>query len=264
MKHLVEKITASENIGPGMFRLSVESRYVAGSARPGQFCSISSGDRSRILRRPISICSADRNAGTFDLVFQVRGAGTENISCMECGDAIDFTGPSGKGFDMSPEYGRIAVVGGGIGIFPLLFLMEESKAGSKQAFLGFGNASAIVLEKEFRKCSNGLEISTDDGSRGFKGFVTDLFKESLRKNEYDIVYTCGPLPMMKKVSELCAASGIPCQVSLEQRMGCGIGACLVCACALRDKDGGFRYGHVCKDGPVFMSGDVDWNEVTHA
>jgi dihydroorotate dehydrogenase electron transfer subunit len=164
-------------------------------------------------------------------------------------------GPLGKPFFISPDYERIAVVGGGIGVFPLLFLLETGKRKLKSAFLGFRSKEHITLMEEFKANSGELTISTDDGSFGEKGLIIDPFIKSFKSNCYDIVYACGPLPMLKAICEFTESQGVPCQVSLEQRMGCGIGACLVCACKTRDGEE-WKYSHVCKDGPVFWSRDV--------
>lgn len=156
---------------------------------------------------------------------------------------------------MSEDYKKIAVVGGGIGIFPLLFLLQEKSGAQKSVFLGFRDKEHVVMEEEFRKCTDKVYISTDDGSYGNKGLVVDFLEEYLKNNSLDIIYTCGPMPMIKRVVKIAAKHNIKCQVSLEERMGCGIGACLVCACKTRLGDE-WEYSHVCKDGPVFWSQDV--------
>ena len=197
----------------------------------------------------------NKEQGTFDIVFQVRGKGTEKLSNKHCSNQIDFLGPLGNGFMIKPEYKRVAVVGGGIGTFPLLFLLRKLNVDYKASFLGYRNKESIILEDKFKCFSNDTFISTEDGSIGFKGFVTEALEEKLNEVKPDIIYCCGPTVMMKRVSEIAKNNKIPCQLSLEQRMGCGIGACLVCACKLK-KDNEWVYGHVCKDGPVFWNGDV--------
>jgi len=184
--------------------------------------------------------------------------GTACLSRKKAGEVIDFIGPSGNSFEISEKYTNIAVVGGGIGIFPLYFLLKEKVGGIKTAFLGFRDKDHIVLETEFRKAADKVFISTDDGSAGNKGVITGILEEELRLNKYDIIYTCGPLPMMKKVVNLANMYNIKCQVSMEQRMGCGIGACLVCACKIKlnNESQDWVYGHLCKDGPVFWSNQV--------
>lgn len=278
----MSKITATANISPkvhsskmiadGIYRLSVKSEFIAASAHPGQFVNIKCADGlNALLRRPISICNVDRNAKTFDIVFQIKGEGTSFLAKKQQGDDIDIVGPLGSTFDLSDEYKSIAVIGGGIGVFPLLFLLNESNALKKTAFLGFRNRAAVVLEEEFSKNSKELHIATDDGSKGFKGIITDLFLKELQKNKYDIVYACGPLPMLKNVCSI-VNNTIKCQVSLEQRMGCGIGACLVCVCKTNvpllisgkraevKTSSDAKYSRVCKDGPVFWSNEVMLDE----
>ena len=169
---------------------------------------------------------------------------------MQAGDRADLLGPLGSSFDLAAKYAGIAVVGGGIGIFPLLFVLNESRAVEKRAYLGFRNRDLIVLENEFGRQSDTASISTDDGSAGYKGLVTDLLARDLESTKLDMIYACGPTPMLKQVVTLAEKHGLPCQVSMEQRMGCGIGACLVCACKTKRGDS-WEYSHICKDGPVF-------------
>lgn len=255
-KVLKEKIKAVEQLAPAIYKMTIESEYVASSSKPGQFVNIKCSEGlNALLRRPISICDIDRKNGTFDIVFQVKGTGTEYLSHKKAGNGLDIIAPLGNHFDITDEYANVAVVGGGIGIFPLLSLLKESKAAKKAAFLGFRSKDSIVMKEEFKSASDNLFISTDDGSEGHKGLIIDLLEEDLLENKYDIIYTCGPTPMIKKTVEIAQKHKISCQVSLEQRMGCGIGACLVCACKTRLGDE-WEYSHICKDGPVFWSNEV--------
>jgi len=257
----VYPILSIDTLAPDIYLMRIKSGYIAQNALPGQFVNIRccSGINA-LLRRPISICSVDREKGTFDIVFQLRGKGTELLAMKKAGDTVDIIGPLGKPFHMSDAFRKIAVVGGGIGIFPLLFLLEETRSSEKAAFLGFRNKECLVLSDDFERVCGSLHISTDDGSAGRKGLVTGLLEESLVSGEtYDIIYACGPGPMLKKAADLAKKHNIRCQVSLEQRMGCGIGACLVCACKTRQGDD-WDYSHVCKDGPVFWSDEVIFDE----
>lgn len=147
---------------------------------------------------------------------------------------------------------------GGIGTFPLLYLLKCSQAANKTALLGFRNKESVVLEDKFRAAAGNVEIATDDGSYGKKAFVTELLEEKIKSQKPDIIYTCGPAIMMQKVSAIAEKNKIPCQVSMEQRMGCGIGACLVCACKTKNGNN-WEFSHVCKDGPVFWSTEVCWD-----
>lgn len=256
-KMLKEVITGVERATENIYRMTVASEYIAANAAPGQFVSIKCCDGTQaLLRRPISICSVDREKGEFDLYFQVKGAGTEILACRKKGDTLDILGPLGRGFDLDIGYRRIAVVGGGIGIFPLLFLLDESKAVVKRSYLGFRSSGQILLLEEFGERSSSLETATEDGSFGSKGFVTDLLERNILSQEFDMIYACGPYPMLRKVSEIADKHGARCQISMEQRMGCGFGACLTCACMTYGDGGTRHYVRVCSDGPVFNSKDV--------
>lgn len=255
------KIAYNREIAKSIYSMTIESDYVSENAKPGQFVNIKCCEGiNALLRRPISICSVDSNEGLFNIVYEVKGIGTKYLSQKRPGDCVDLIGPLGKPFHISDRYKKIAVVGGGIGIFPLLYLLSEAKGVSKDAFIGFKSKQCIVLKEEFEAVSDKVLISTDDGSYGHSGFITDLFKKDFEKCKYDIIYTCGPMPMMKKVAEIASLKGVKCQVSMEQRMGCGIGACLVCACKTKDGDD-WSYSHVCKDGPVFWSNEVIFEDI---
>ncbi|NTV90613.1 MAG: dihydroorotate dehydrogenase electron transfer subunit [Clostridiales bacterium] len=258
-KILNEKVVSMENLAADIYKLTVSSPTLAAASLPGQFLNIKCSDGiAPLLRRPISICNADRENGTADIVFQVKGEGTALLSKKKPGDLVDIMGPLGNSFDIGYKFSRIAVIGGGIGVFPLLYLLSYSDAIIKRAYLGFRSKEFITLEEEFKSVSNSLAISTDDGSFGYNGYVTDMFAEDIVNSRPDMIYACGPKPMLKNVVSIADANGIPCQVSLEERMGCGIGACLVCACRTKDPAGGegLHYSHVCKDGPIFWSKDV--------
>lgn len=253
---LNEKVKQIQMLAPGIFKMTLFSDYVSENAKPGQFVNVKCGDGiNALLRRPISICSVSRAAGTFDMVFQLKGIGTEILSKKRPGDLVDIIAPLGNPFAIPSADSKIAVVGGGIGIFPLLFLLKEYKASYKKAFLGFRSKEFVVLEEEFSSHTGELLIATDDGSKGSKGLVTELLQKDLAKGGHDLIYTCGPMPMIKRVAGLASNAAIRCQVSMEQRMGCGIGACLVCACKTRLGDE-WEYSHVCKDGPVYWAEDV--------
>lgn len=259
-KVLLEKIKAMEKLTDDIYRMTIGSETVAREAVPGQFVNVQcSGGLDAILRRPISICRVDKADSTFDIVFQIKGTGTEYLSKMMAGDTVDIIAPLGKPFQVPYTGQRIAVVGGGIGIFPLLHLLEEGKHEQSATFLGFRNKDFVVLEREFRRHTDLLSISTDDGSYGHQGLVTEQLEKELKKGITDIIYACGPMPMIKGVVRLADRYGVKCQVSLEQRMGCGFGACLVCACKTKAGDG-WKYSHVCKDGPVFWSDEVIFDD----
>ncbi len=246
-----EIIQKSEVLAKDIHLFRIKSNRISQNAVPGQFVNVRcSNGLDAYLRRPVSICRVNLEENTFDMVFMKKGKGTSLLCCFSDGDLIDVMGPLGNGFTLPNKGEKIAVVGGGIGIFPLLYLLEKSKNTEKSAFLGFRSEESIVLKDSFYKASTELVISTDDGSSGIKGLITNPFIKWLKNEKPDRVYTCGPLPMMKTVAEACLEQGVFCEVSMEQRMGCGIGACLVCACKVKNGDD-YDYAHVCKDGPVF-------------
>jgi len=257
---LREQIEKTEQLAKGIYRMTIKSEYVSENAKPGQFVNVKCSEGiNALLRRPISICKVDKDRATFDIVFQIKGIGTEYLSQKNTGSEIDIIAPLGTPFHLDDGYRKIAVVGGGIGIFPLLYTLREIKGAEKRAYIGFRNKDFAVLVDEFESNCNVLNISTDDGSMGYKGLVTDILEDDLKSCSFDIIYTCGPTPMLKKVVEIAKKNNIKCQVSMEQRMGCGIGACLVCACKTKKEDG-WEYRHVCKDGPVFWSDEVIFDE----
>lgn len=247
-------VTGFEQFAGRLYALELAAPAIAQAARPGQFVHIVCGDQ--FLRRPISIC--DTAGETLRIVFQAKGAGTQWLAGRSPGDMLDVLGPLGNGFDLSALGGRPVFVGGGIGVPPLLGAMRAAKAqgASPAAILGFRSQDAVILEEEFSAIGE-VFVATDDGSYGIHGFVSDVLKQ--RADGVTAVAACGPRGMLRAVAAIAGAHGLSCQVSMEERMGCGIGACLVCACALKGEDGQTRYGHVCKDGPVFDAKEVDWS-----
>ena len=223
----------------------------------GQFLHIKCGD-GQLLRRPISVARTqwDEPEDTAALIFEVRGEGTEWLSRRKAGDKLDVLGPLGNGFHVSPG-GRYLLVGGGIGIPPLMEYGESPKWTSV-AVLGFrtkGKAFPEILSRFEENCER-TYLCTDDGTLGKHGFADAQVREILAKDKgFTSILSCGPKPMLKSIAAAAAEFGVPCQVSMEERMGCGVGACLVCATPM--KDGTMK--HVCKDGPVFDAKEVDWD-----
>lgn len=255
-KQTIGVIAEMRRLNPNAWSMTLDvGDFVRTTFRaPGQFVHVRCG-RSRLLRRPISVCSCDPSpAGDqLRLVFEVRGEGTAWLARRRLGDHIDILGMLGNGFSMTEE-GRYLLVGGGIGVPPMLGCLQHAPKRC-DAVLGFRDAFHALLIDEFHaRCAN-LSIATEDGSMGEEGFVTGPVERLLGENRYDAVLCCGPKPMLKAVSALAERYDTPCQVSLEERMACGVGACL--GCALPMADGSVK--HVCKDGPVFLSGEVDWN-----
>ena len=235
--------------------ITVRHPKMATLCTPGQFLHIhcNMGENPVYLRRPISICEADDNAGTIRFIFEIRGAGTENLSTAQIGDTLDILGPLGKGFAV-PKSGKVVLVGGGIGIFPLLWC---AKILGERAIvlLGYRSADYAVLQDEFSAAGYDVRISSDDGSIGHKGFVTDLLADL---GDVDGIMTCGPKIMMRKCADFAAARGISCWVSMEERMACGFGVCLGCATKSKRPDESETYTHVCKHGPVYEARDIIW------
>lgn len=251
------KLVKKEELIEGIFKYSVKAPSIVQIAKPGHFIEIRVSNQTEpFLRRPISIYHLDRNQGILEFIFQVKGKGTEILSQRKEGEFIDIMGPLGCGTFQYSSYEKLAVIGGGIGVFPLYELIKEAKLDGKDVstYLGFRNQQMVVLEKEFREISDQLVITTDDGSYAQKGYAIDFLKKDIEEGKMDSIYACGPLPMLRAVQKLAEEKEIPCQVSLEEKMACGLGACL--GCAIRKKASTIEnpeYWHVCKAGPVFNS-----------
>lgn len=246
------QIISKQNLAKNIYDYVIAAKEIADLASPGQFVHIRVKGFS--LRRPISLCEIDREQGTIRIVFEIRGEGTQEIAKLNEGDLIDVMGPLGKGFTMLDPSSKIIVVGGGIGV-PPMYEVARHYHENATAITGFRSANAVILNTDFQKAGAKLMLCTDDGTMGAKGFVTSALKHRLLEGSADMIYACGPHMMLKGVVELANEYHIPCEVSLEERMGCGVGACLVCACRTV-KNGEEYLAHVCKDGPVFRAEDV--------
>jgi len=242
-------VLQKKEIAPRIVEVLIEQEELAKAAQPGQFLHIKCGDSvSMPLRRPISICDAGEKQLRF--IFEVKGRGTAALQAHE--GQLGVLVPVGNGFTIDNErYKRPAVIGGGIGVYPLLFLTK--RLSGARVYLGFRNAELVTLEEDFKAAAAGVSVATDDGSYGYHGFAIDLLKQDLEKEGFDIIYACGPKMMLKAIKEFAARENIPCQLSLEERMGCGIGACLTCTCKTSDGD----HVRVCRNGPVFWSEEVE-------
>ncbi|MCK9479728.1 MAG: dihydroorotate dehydrogenase electron transfer subunit [Firmicutes bacterium] len=220
--------------------------------KPGQFVHISCGE-GVMLRRPMSVCDYFDNNLRFS--FAVRGKGTKLLAQHSVGDKLDILGPLGTNFGVDKKGDGVSlVIGGGIGIFPL-FYTAKFLGEKTEAILGFRTKDLVIMEDDFNAVCSKTHIVTDDGSYNCAGLVTDIFKERLQKGDITSVYTCGPRGMMKAVAEIAAENDIFCEVSLEERMGCGIGSCAVCVCKIKGK-----YLKVCQNGPIFNAREVDFDE----
>ena len=251
-------VIRQKEIGDGIFSMWIQTENIGKEAKPGQFVSLYSKDGSKLLPRPISLCEIDRENSRLRLVYRVTGAktGTEEFSRLKAGDAIPVIGPLGNGFPVEKAEGKRAfLMGGGIGVPPILELAKQMQCEKKQIVVGYRNAQTF-LKEEFEAAGE-LYISTEDGSVGTKGNVMDAIREN--DLEADVIFACGPKPMLRAIKAYALEKGIPCWVSMEERMACGIGACLGCVCQSTETD---AHSHVhnkrvCKDGPVFRSTEVE-------
>ena len=266
---------SQEQIAEGIFSMWIRTARIGRRAEPGQFLALYCRDRSRLLPRPISICEADRETGRIRLVYRVAGSGTEEFSALTEGDTIDVTGPLGNGFlaetlqqAADPEKTDFdsprqaagtesaetlsLLVGGGIGIPPMLELAKRLP-GRKAAVLGY--KSELFLAEDLRRYAD-VYIATEDGSAGTKGTVLDAIRENGLKA--GMIYACGPLPMLRAAAQYAREEKIPCLVSMEERMACGIGACLSCVCRSAETDDHSRVKNkrICAEGPVFPADSI--------
>ncbi len=242
---IVSNQPIAENIQAITFDLGEEP-----AVRCGQFGNIAVGG-THLLRRPIAICKAEGSLVTF--CYQIKGEGTQALAKMEAGAKLNVLMPIGNGFFVEEQEKKVALVGGGVGVFPLISVLREY-AGTKEisAYIGYRNKAAVCGVEEFAKAQKFLLV-TDDGSYGAQMNAVQAFAADLEKgNRPDVVLACGPTPMLRALKTLVEKENLPCYVSLEERMGCGIGACLVCVCNLTNG----QRARVCKDGPVFNAYDV--------
>ena len=250
-------VASQEQLADGIYSMWIQTQ-AADTAKPGQFISMYTTDGSKLLPRPISICEIDRTRGMLRVVYRVTGenTGTEQFSKLKSGDTIPVIGPLGNGFPYEKAEGKkVFLMGGGIGVPPILELAKQMKCEKKQILAGYRDAQTF-LKEEFE--ANGeLYISTEDGSVGTKGNVIDAIRAE--KLTADIIYACGPTPMLKALKAYAMENGIECYISLEEKMACGIGACLGCVCHSKDVDehSNVRNKRICKDGPVFRAEEVE-------
>lgn len=262
MKDLKARIISNKNIGTTYYKMELEASYIAKHAKPGQFVMVRIKDSSEpLLRRPLGVHRVKKDGKGFEMLYEVVGKGTEMLSARMTGEALDILGPIGNGFTL-PKKGQVAVlVAGGVGVAPLISLAEGLKNTDIKTvvLLGAKTKKLILCEKDFKGLGAEVHIATDDGSKGYKGFVHQLFRKVLEKkidSQNIIVYACGPDPMMRSTADICIEKEIPCEVLLEEKMACGIGACLGCAVEVKKKG----YKLVCKDGPVFDASEIIWGK----
>jgi len=254
-RHSVE-IIENKKIASNIYKMTIISNHVAQTANPGQFIHIKIPyDESLLLRRPISINGVNRDQNLVDIVYQVVGKGTKILSHLVTGEKLDILGPLGRGFWIPKGTKKIYIVGGGCGVAPIRFIGERWNHLDIISFLGFRGQSWAYQIDEFEKFSRKVFLSSDDGSIGFKGPIISLLDKQLSIDKPDLIMACGPIPMIKALQKTLIKYDIPCQISLEERMGCGIGGCLVCTCAIGSKNN-WNYKKVCTHGPVFWSEEV--------
>ncbi len=254
-------VLSQEQLADGIFSMWLQAE-AAKTAKPGQFISMYTNDGTKLLPRPISICEIEAEKGKLRVVYRVTGenTGTKEFSRLQTGDTIPVIGPLGNGFplekavnvDGTPK--KAFLMGGGIGVPPILELSKQLKC-EKQIIMGYRDCHTFLRE-QFEE--NGkVYISTEDGSAGTKGNVMNAIAEN--GLTADIIYACGPTPMLRAIKNYAAENGIECYISLEERMACGIGACLACVCKSKEKDHHTNVNNkrICKEGPVFLSTEVE-------
>ena len=259
------RIVYNRKVRANFWHCSLRIPAIAAQAEAGQFVNIRVNDSAQpLLRRPFSIHRA--KGSLIEILYEVVGKGSEILSQRKVGGYLDIIGPLGKGFDCALRTTHDAIptiVAGGMGVAPLVFLAEKLAGVKSQkskvkivVLIGAKTKNQILCEKEFKKLGCEVRIATDDGSRGFKGKVTDLLKNLLSTMDRrpSTIYSCGPRPLLRVVSELSKSHKIPAQISLEEHLACGIGACLGCVVNTRD---GFK--RVCKEGPVLNASEIIWD-----
>jgi len=254
------KIVSTGKISEKIYAMTLSCPEVAKHAKMGQFINIYLDKGEMILPRPISIQNVVKNAGTLNIMYIIAGKGTAYMAELPEGYEISIAGPLGNGFCYN-GYNKLAIIGGGIGVPPLYFsarqVLEKNPTAEIRAYIGFRDKASVILEEELQ--AHGIKViaTTDDGSYGAPGNALEAF---IKDNfDVDCIYTCGPQGMLKAVAKYAIDTDTACQVSMEERMGCGIGACVVCAIAIKNLNGeDFTYKRVCKDGPVFDAKEVVW------
>ncbi len=253
IKAYVEDALILENrkLAEGYYIMRVKSPKTASVAVAGQFSMLRPKNEIRILRRPISIHSVDREKGEMEYYYEVLGGGTKEFASLQVGDSIDIQGPLGVGFDLNIKGKKVAAIGGGLGIAPLKQLLNDLKGENEVLHIAGGrNKEHLSILSSFDEDIKTL-AATDDGSFGTYGNVVTVLNEYLKENKIDIIYTCGPHVMMEAVARVAREHGIRCQVSLEERMACGVKACM--GCSIPTTKGMQK---VCYDGPVFEADEV--------
>ena len=255
MKKLVENgiVVSNKPASSSVYCMVVKAPQIANEALPGQFIHVKKQPSVNFLRRPFGVADIDRENGTLTMLYRVVGKGTKEYTQMKAGDVMSILGPLGSSFEL--KKGRPLLVGGGVGIAPLIYLARALKAQGEApiVLIGGKNSDEVFWQEYLKPYADKIYITTDDGSVGFKGFTVQLMPQIFAENEIENVYTCGPMIMMDGVAKLCYEHEKDCQVSLEKRMACGIGVCL--GCTFEGKLTKKRR-KVCTEGPVFPAREV--------
>jgi len=258
------EVLARRREGP-YWTLSFAAKEIAERARPGQFVQIAVQAPHTLLRRPFSIAGVSRQgvaAGTVDVVFDAHGPGTEWLAGVDAHDVIDVIGPLGTPFPLPQRKVNCLLIGGGYGTAPLFYLGEKLVAKGLRVDMIVGAASGdrILGTIDAKRLSATVAFTTDDGSYGTRGRVTDVLEDVVASTGAGVVYACGPNPMLRAVSEICRDIEVPVQVSVEEKMACGIGVCFTCVLPIRGRDGHVRMQRSCLEGPVFNGARIAWDE----
>lgn len=262
------EVLARRRNGP-YWTLSFSAREIAERAHPGQFVQIGVEGQSTLLRRPFSIANVSRHGpvgGTVDVVFDAHGPGTEWLANVDAHDVIDVVGPLGTSFPLPQRKVNVLLVGGGYGTAPLFYLAEHliRKGLRVDMIVGAATGERILGAIEAKRLSASVTFTTDDGSYGTRGRVTDVLDDVVRTTKTGVVYACGPNPMLNALSTRCVELGLPIQVAVEELMACGIGVCFTCVLPMRGRDGLVRMHRSCVDGPVFNGAKVAWEVSRYA
>ncbi|MHB1127481.1 MAG: dihydroorotate dehydrogenase electron transfer subunit [Bacillota bacterium] len=255
------RVLENIEVAASCYHMVVDLPGIAALARPGQFLHLRCGTTmDPLLRRPLSLHWVDKILGQVGFLYQIVGKGTQWLSRLEAGVELDVVGPLGNGFPLDLAGKKLALVGGGIGVAPLLFLTREavtSGTGESTVYIGARTARNLVAVDSFRSLGVKVRVATDDGSTGLHGTVTDLLKLDLQEEAIDHIIGCGPHPMLRALQEIATGVGVSCHISLEERMACGVGACRGCVVKLQvNHRGEWEYANVCDQGPVFDAREV--------
>ena len=252
------QVISTEQLASDVFGMWIKDEEIALNGKPGQFASLYCNNETRLLPRPISICEINKQEGLVRFVYRVVGKGTEEFSKLKASDNIQVLGPLGNGYELEGK--NVLIVGGGIGIPPLLELAKKLDA-NKSIVLGYNDE--LFLNEDFERYGN-VYISTEDGSAGTKGNVIDGINQNKLAikddSEIDMIFSCGPIPMLKGLKEFATKNNIKIQISLEERMACGVGVCLSCVCKTNQIDSHTHVNNtrICKEGPVFYGDEVEF------